>query len=86
MSEDFIELPSRPLADLTLDHILWSIHQTGSKMAAATQLGITKATIYRALRKGYSDGRKFKIVKDGPRRYKVEWPTRKPVAATHESD
>lgn len=60
------------LQDITLDAILNAIDQTGSKSAAARQLGITRATADRYIRRGFSDRRTFRIVEIGLRKYNVE--------------
>jgi hypothetical protein len=68
--------PAALLSDIMLAAILDAIDNTGSKLAASRQLGIKTGVIYRSLRKGFSDGRKFEIVRNGHMRYKVIYPDR----------
>ena len=69
-------LPEQPanylLRDIILDAILLSIDRTGNKIQASKELGITKATLVRYIKAGFSDGRKFTIEQIGRLSYKVK--------------
>jgi len=59
------------LHDVALDAILNALNSTGSKSAAARQLRISRATAELYIRRGFTDGRKFRIEEVGLRKYKV---------------